>query len=370
MQKRVVQDYNWCIAQLPFKQSIGHALKDRSTTQSIIFRVVDETGITGYGEGAPRSYVAKESIENVGEELEKLLTTYPIPRCDAWQQIKRYSQLLLQDTKYPSTVCAIETALLDLFGKQTNRHITEFLPVSSPKSPVYSMVIPFMSVSQAKQYVAYATQLAVPHLKIKVGFENDIEFVQQLLLEVPLYMEVRLDANQAWDFTEAVEKCQAFEALGIRYIEAPLNIAEIERLPELSQAVDVLIGLDESLYTLRHAQFYRQNMKEGSVYFNLKLSKCGGYFSTHEIWRFAQANGIPCQLGCNVGETAILSALGRAFAEQHTLLFTEGSFNNLLLKKDLTTDKLSFGQHGKAVKLDLPGVGVEIIPNHPIFDNN
>lgn len=366
-QQLKVTDYSWVIARLPFKQTVGHALKSRATTQSIILRLDDQQGYTGYGEGAPRSYVTHEQIDAIGPKLTALLRDYPIPPLKSVTDIAEYSQQLLAVTDYPAIVCSIETALLDLYGKQQQQYIGNLLPAPAPSAPRYSMVIPFLSLPQAIKYIQYAAQLQIPHVKIKVGFADDVNFVQQLLPYLPTNCQVRIDANRSWTFAEALRKCEAFAQLGIHYIEEPLCTSAIDQLPALSERVEVCLGLDESLYTLEHAQYYQARMATGSVYFNLKLSKCGGYLATSQIWSFARAHAIPCQLGCNVGETAILTALGRAFAQNHQLRFVEGAFNELLLEDDLTTDKLTFGLYGQASTLTQPGLGLDLRTDHPLF---
>ncbi|MEM9835617.1 MAG: enolase C-terminal domain-like protein [Bacteroidota bacterium] len=361
----IITDYHWTIARLPFTQSVGHALKTRSCTQSIIFRVTDEAGRYGYGEGAPRTYVTQESIDDIGEKLEQLLASFPLPVVRSLRDIEGYSRQLLAATDYPSLVCAIETALLDLFGQQRELHLNALLGQDDSHTPIYSMVLPFMPLEKAMTYVAYVNKLRLPHLKIKLGFADDLDFAEALLSELHPACSVRIDANRAWTFAEATEKCRALQALGIHFVEEPLRSDCIDQLPALSREVTSCLGLDESLYTLDHARHYQQVMAPGRVYFNLKLSKCGGYLHTRQLWSYARAHGIPCQLGCNVGETAILSALGRAFAQQHELLFLEGSFNDLLLQEDFTTPKMFFGTNGKAERLQLPGLGIPLQHDHP-----
>ena len=67
------------------------------------------------------------------------------------------------------------------------------------------------------------------------------------------------------------------------------------------------------------------------------------------------------QIGCQVGETAILSAAGRhvaAFLED--LEFLEGSFGNLLLAEDVSRDGVNFGYGGRAPILRGTGLGIEV----------
>lgn len=104
----------------------------------------------------------------------------------------------------------------------------------------------------------------------------------------------------------------------------------------------------------------------GASAFNLKISKHGGLLNTLEIYQLAQKKGILCQLGCHVGETAILTAAGMVFAGITDGLFAcEGAYGTHLLNYDISTVPLKFGPQGK---LDLRGIktrhglGIEIDP--------
>ena len=67
------------------------------------------------------------------------------------------------------------------------------------------------------------------------------------------------------------------------------------------------------------------------------------------------------QLGCQVGETAILSAAGRHVAAYlEDLLYAEGSYGSLLLKEDVSENDITLGQEGKAPVLKGPGLGVKV----------
>ena len=71
--------------------------------------------------------------------------------------------------------------------------------------------------------------------------------------------------------------------------------------------------------------------------------------------------GLQLQLGCQVGETAILSAAGRHVAAYlEDLVFVEGSYGNLLLTEDVSENNVTFGQGGKAPVLQGPGLGVKV----------
>ena len=78
------------------------------------------------------------------------------------------------------------------------------------------------------------------------------------------------------------------------------------------EAIDVPVLLDESLVTAADAQ--RLALLGPAVWFNLRVSKCGGLGPSLAIARHAREHGIELVIGSQVGETSLLSAAGRHLA--------------------------------------------------------
>ncbi len=75
----------------------------------------------------------------------------------------------------------------------------------------------------------------------------------------------------------------------------------------------------------------------------------------------AKRHGLGYQLGCQVGETGILSAAGRQFACNFGgIRYVEGSYDRFLVHDTLTSSDLTFGYGGKAVRLQGAGLGVNV----------
>lgn len=117
--------------------------------------------------------------------------------------------------------------------------------------------------------------------------------------------------------------------------------------------------LDESLCSFADAQ---RTIEKGTCdLFNIRLSKCGGFVPSLRIAALAQRAGLGYQLGCQVGETGILSAAGRHFATSVAgIRYLEGSFDRFLVTEPLTVDDLTFRRGGWAPALRGPGLGIEI----------
>ena len=99
-------------------------------------------------------------------------------------------------------------------------------------------------LSRAKEVASAGCTAA----KLKVGrakLEADVALVREVRALIPPGVELRLDANQAWSFEEALKFSQETKDLDIGYIEEPLSDAS--RLEELYSHTGLKYALDESL---------------------------------------------------------------------------------------------------------------------------
>ena len=94
---------------------------------------------------------------------------------------------------------------------------------------------------------------------------------------------------------------------------------------------------------------------------NLRLSKNGGLSRLLALAREAEACGLSYQLGCMVGETGVLSLLGRiAAALLPNPTYLEGGYDDLLLEQNVTVPGFGFGPGGAARIPTGPGMGYRV----------
>ena len=142
-------------------------------------------------------------------------------------------------------------------------------------------------------------------------------------------------------------------------VEHPVPHADVDVLREVRKTVSVPIMLDESLCSMIDAE--RALQQHSCDLYNLRLSKCGGFIPTLRLAQFAAKHGLGYQLGCQVGETALLSAAGRQFATSVAgLRYVEGSYDKHLVRENLATKDITFGWGGWAPALAGPGLGITI----------
>jgi muconate cycloisomerase len=82
---------------------------------------------------------------------------------------------------------------------------------------------------------------------------------------------------------------------------------------------------------------------------NIRLAKNGGLSKCLALAVQAEKMDLGYALGCHVGETGILSALGRVAASlMRRPMYVDGSYDTILLADNVTKENFSFGSGGDA----------------------
>jgi len=110
---------------LPFRLRFSHASADRTAGDNVIVQLELGNGKVGYGETLAREYVTGETPEMVVESIQRvflplLMELKPEGFGDVMEFLER---LPLTDGTKPlyAARCAVELAVLDVYGKQFNR---------------------------------------------------------------------------------------------------------------------------------------------------------------------------------------------------------------------------------------------------------
>lgn len=357
--------------ELPFRLKFKHSLHERSTSSSVLVRMTADTGDVGWGEALPREYVTGETPLTVVEALKT--SFWPVlegGRFSTWEEglekarsLEKEARALNPDLpdRIGSARCAVELAFLDLLGNHFRRSVGEIFGRRKREWVEYSGVISSDSLWKVTKTSLKMRLGGLRFVKVKVGGKDDKERVKRIRAMMGSGADIRVDANAAWNVTEAIAAIQSLKQFDISSVEQPIAADNIEGLQAITHAVTTPIMVDESLCSMTDAR--RLVKADACDFFNIRLSKCGGLFGALEIAEFARHQDKGLQLGCQVGESAILSAAGRHFALGVAgLKWIEGSFGSHLLEKDIAREDLTFRRKGIGRPLSGPGLGVTIIP--------
>lgn len=354
------------IIERPFTKEIAHGLATNSRTSNLILRLKDGKGRVGYGEGVPRSYVTGESPAGSFEQLKKYVPEMLVGRAFFPEDVMGFSEDVMHDefsSEFPSVACALEIALLDLAGKAMGLPCSRFLCRTNRKKAfplVYSAVLTIIKdPNELKKTLGLIQSLKFKQVKVKLGFEGDMGFLEEINGRLGKDCDIRVDVNGAWSLEQTINNLPVLHELGISCIEEPITSRDPRMWSEIREKSRIPIMADESLCRMDDATTLINHNAVDAV--NIKLSKLGGPGRCSEIAQLAQSHGISVQLGCQVGELGILSAAGRHLAAVTPgLIYLEGCLTRFFVQ-DIIYEDLSPGPGGFAEPLEGPGLGINVL---------
>jgi muconate cycloisomerase len=365
---------------IPLRRPFSHAAATRNTAQPIVVAVELTAGAVGYGETLPREYVTGESVDSVIDAVREhllpaILEIHPENFPEALEQISALPTLAPDGSPITAARAGVELALLDAYSHHFQRPITEAAgwmglpglgPPGSLRSVRYSGIVGTGRTSRIGRFIRAMRCYGLRDFKLKVGGLDDNARVAAAVDTLGASLRdgsttLRLDANSGWDLETARARLAGWEHLHIACVEQPLDKFRREDINELHRTTTLELMHDESLVTYADAESLV--IDQVADWFNLRLSKNGGFLETMRLAGMARQHKVRCQLGCMVGETGILSAAGRRFLEcVPDIEFAEGSYGRFLLKTDITRRPVDFGYGGKPKPLVGLGWGVDVEP--------
>lgn len=365
---------------VPLRKPIRHASHERSISDNLIVRAELSDGTVGFGEGVPRSYVTGETIPGAMTALTRFDAARAVGRpANFTEAVERIAAIELPETAEDprgmdgnAARCALEIALLDAYARHFGRSVSDairlipaYTPLLSPAPrPVrYSGAITAES-PRKERISAWKMRIYGFHqVKVKVGVagQDDPARLATLRRILGRAMDLRLDANEAWQPGELIEKVRPLLAFQPSALEQPVPHGTVAALADLRPRLGVPVMLDESLCGYPDALFAAE--QGFADIFNIRLSKCGGFFPSLRILGLASKYRLGSQLGCHPGETGILSAAGRHFAANVTgLRYVEGSYDRHVLARNVVVEDITFRYGGRARPLEGPGLGITVDP--------
>lgn len=245
---------------------------------------LERSGKMGFGEIAPLPTFSAETLEM------------------AEQQLKRWCQSPTQNMEdlYPSVAFGLSCALAELEGNLDEEGAFESALLCDGN----------MATFKAK-----LAQTGSSLAKIKIGFDAKQEglLANRLLTEFP-QLQLRLDANRAWQLDQAVEFAQQIAKplrSRIQFIEEPCQIPSLSR--QFAQLTGIAIAWDE---TVREADFCVKKEPYLSAIV-IKPTLVGALAKCIDFIQQAHQQGLQVVISSSIESSLGLSQLAR-IAKQYT----------------------------------------------------
>jgi L-Ala-D/L-Glu epimerase len=365
---------------LPFKVSVRHAAAVRTSSESLFLRLRLDSGAEGWGESLPRAYVSGESradafallrdailLALVGRSFQSLPEAISfLEKCDG----KAPSEWVHPGIPQSAAWCSVDLALLDALGRASGDPVWLGAVGARPTADGtlgryrYSGVV---SADRGWPNVVSLLKMRAfrfRHIKLKLGQDGTMQAARTARRVLGRRADLRVDANMAWDVEQALELIGQLRSVGFESFEQPIAADDLAGLARLVAESSGQILVDEGLTDRDSLQrFITHRACTGA---NVRVSKCGGLIGALARCREAHDAGLILQVGCQVGESSLLSAVQLTLLSALAPLtpgvrYAEGCFGRHLLREDPVSPLLQFRYGGRPPRRPVgAGLGVRV----------
>ena len=260
-------------------------------------RLIDESGVEGWGEAAPSRFYG-ETADTVLAALDRLR---PIIEAADARAIEQVELAMAQALRFNAAArCAVSAALHDLHGKRLGVPLWQLWGLTPSASPRSSFTIAIAADDETlRTRVREAVAAGYPILKVKLGSDRDRRIIELVRDEAPDAL-LRVDANAAWTPKHTLVMAPLLQELGVEFIEQPVAAQDLEGLRFVRERCALPIVADESCMVASDVAKLA-GVVDGV---NLKLAKCGSLREALRIIHTARAHGMMVMAGCMI-ETSL-----------------------------------------------------------------
>ncbi len=262
---------------------------------------ISDGAAVGVGECAPLPDLSCDAIPRYGEVLRAV--------CDETEKTGELDYEALRP--YPSMLFGLETALLSL---RRGRRLFD-TPFSRGEEGIPINGLVWMgSFEEMARRMEQKLEQGFRCIKLKIGaidFEQELELVRRIRQRFShREVELRVDANGAFPFGEALYKLELLSQYALHSIEQPIKAGQWANMAELCRESPLPIALDEELIGINDPEMKRQMLRIiKPAYIVLKPSLHGGMAGCREWMDMAVEEGIgwwvTSALESNIGLNAV-----------------------------------------------------------------
>jgi muconate cycloisomerase len=355
------------LVDIPLRFTIEHALAARRTNRAAFLVLHDGRGATGIGEVHAREYVTGETLDDILSTLGHVVTI--LTGTPSGEPVKAIRALWAAAGGRPGTagaMCALDLALLDLWGRTTSVSIASLLgrPYVHRDLPPFSAVYPLARGSKlVALHLFYRTILKMKDVKLKGTGDpaGDAAAAAAIRRAFPYPITLRVDLNGSLRREAAEEYFRRMidGPAAVRWFEQPFARDDLESAATFQRRLggDAILCGDESICTLDDLDRAARARAFRAV--NVRIAKHGGLVAALDVSDRARSAGLEAQLGCLVGESTVLSYAGLHLASvAGPLRYREGCFGRYLSTWDVIRPSLRFGRGGRVPPSALPAAGL------------
>ncbi len=320
---------------LHFRQPAGTS-RGVYTERNIWLVTLTDGDSSGIGECAPLPDLSCDALPS--PIYNKVLRRF----CD---QLEATGVIPYEDIRdYPSMLFGLETALLDLKSKRTGgRHMLFDTAFSRGEAGIPINGLVWMGTfDEMSRRIDEKLNAGFHCVKLKIGaidFDAELELIKKIRGRYSHHdVELRVDANGAFPFEDALYKLELLSQYALHSIEQPIKAQQWANMAELCRESPLPIALDEELIKVNDPDQKRQMLNIiRPRYIVLKPSLHGGMMGCREWIATARDMGIgtwiTSALESNIGLNAIAQFCSAVYGDSIT--FPQGLGTGLLFTDNI-----------------------------------
>ena len=328
----------------------------------VLVRLQTSDDVVGWGEATTIGGLAygEESPESIKTNIDRYIAPLLVGQ-DATQVAACMARVKghVQGNRFAK--CAIETALYDNQARRLGVPLSELfggrVRDSLPVAWTLASGDTVKDIAEAERVLDLRRHNI---FKLKIGLRSvkeDVAHVAAIQRAVGDRASVRIDANQAWSVTEALEGCRMLADAGVDMAEQPIAAHDKLGLRRLTQANIIPIMADEALHGPVDA--FTVASTQAADIFAVKINQSGGLRGAAQVAAIAEASGIALYGGTMLEGAVGTMASAQLFATFDSLSWGTELFGPLLLTEEILREPLMYRDFALHLPRT-PGLGLDI----------
>jgi muconate cycloisomerase len=324
-------------------------------SRAVIVRVTLANGVTGWGECDPHVEFDGYTLEKAGREIAGRTPGMIGQSVEDWVENARGS------AHHGTPAAAIDVACFDALGKARGVPVWQLLGKRVHDS--VDVLWPTSSGSAAEdlEIIAERHPQGFRTYMLKMGsrpIEDEVIRTREVFKALPDGVQIMVDANQGWDFDQAMAYVEGCNDLPLVLVEQPLPAEDLDGLHALRQATRLPISVDEAVLTPSMAEAIIA--RDAADVFSIKISKHGGLANSVQIANSVRDAGKKVLMNSMI-ELGITQAASLHLGVTLPHLMPCGhAYMSTLRMADDVTDFSDWIKDGRVTIPDRPGLGIDV----------
>ncbi len=307
--------------QIPLIRPFITAVRQTSSVEDVVVMIKTDSGEIGYGSAASTPAITGDTTESIIYAIQNIIAPKLIGK-----SISEFNNLLsMVDNVLPkntSPKAAIDIALHDLFAKQCGLPLYKMLGGSN--NTINTCIT--ISVKKPEEMVNDAITLnnsGFNLIKIKLGLNPDEDLARVKEIRNALGFDVRLlvDANQGWNYKDAIRVINGLEEFKIEIVEQPVKADNLIDLKYITDTTNHFIMADEACFSTTDAMNIAKNHAANGV--NIKLMKSGGIANANSIYNIAKSNNLGVMVGSMLESPIGVAAIASFALSKNDIMYAD-----------------------------------------------